>query len=42
MCMDYFTNDTIKNYVANLRRYFHENPELSGEEINTTKRIKKS
>lgn len=30
-----------KDYVINLRRYFHENPELSWEEINTSKRIRK-
>lgn len=28
-----------KDYIFNLRRYFHENPELSWQEINTTKRI---
>lgn len=30
-----------KEYVINLRRYFHENPELSWEEVNTSKRIRK-
>lgn len=30
-----------KDYVINLRRYFHENPELSWEEVNTSKRIRK-
>lgn len=30
-----------KDYVINLRRYFHENPELSWEEVNTSKRIQK-
>src|SRR5665648_106908 len=29
-----------KEYVINMRREFHENPELSSEEIRTTKRIK--
>lgn len=28
-----------KNYIYGLRRYFHQNPELSWEEINTTKKI---
>lgn len=28
-----------KDYVINLRRYFHENPELSWKEVNTSKRI---
>lgn len=28
-----------KDYIFNLRRYFHENPELSWEEVNTTRRI---
>lgn len=28
-----------KDYIYNLRRYFHKNPELSWEEINTTKKI---
>lgn len=30
-----------KDYVINLRRYFHENPELSWKEVNTSKRIQK-
>ncbi len=30
-----------KEYVINLRRYFHENPELSWKEVNTSKRIQK-
>lgn len=30
-----------KDYVINLRRYFHENPELSWGEVNTSKRIRK-
>lgn len=30
-----------KDYVINLRRYFHENPELSWKEVNTSKRIRK-
>lgn len=30
-----------KDYVVNLRRYFHENPELSWKEVNTSKRIQK-
>lgn len=28
-----------REYIYGLRRYFHENPELSWEEVNTTKRI---
>lgn len=28
-----------RDYIYGLRRYFHENPELSWEEVNTTKRI---
>lgn len=31
----------IEEYVVNLRRYFHENPESSLKEYNTSKRIKK-
>lgn len=31
----------IKDYVANIRRHLHENPELGFKEINTTKLIKK-
>ena len=38
--MNYFNNDGLKEYVINLRRYFHENPEISGFEINTTNKIK--
>lgn len=38
--MNYFNNHGLKEYVVNLRRYFHENPELSGNEINTTNKIK--
>lgn len=30
-----------KEYIINLRRYFHENPELSWKEVNTSKRIQK-
>ena len=28
-----------KEYIFDLRRYFHKNPELSWEEVNTTKKI---
>ncbi|MGL5614241.1 M20/M25/M40 family metallo-hydrolase, partial [Cetobacterium sp.] len=38
--MNYFDNEGLKEYVINLRRYFHENPEISGFEINTTNKIK--
>lgn len=31
----------IEEYVVNLRRYFHENPESSLKEYNTSKRIKR-
>lgn len=30
----------IKEYIINLRRFFHQNPELSGEEENTINHIK--
>ena len=28
-----------EDYIISMRRYFHENPELSGKEINTMKVI---
>ncbi len=34
--------DLVKNYeeyIISMRKFFHENPELSGEEINTVKKI---
>lgn len=33
--------EEINNYLINTRRYLHENPELSGEEIETSKFLKK-
>lgn len=33
--------EEINNYLINTRRYLHENPELSGEEIETIKFLKK-
>lgn len=38
--MNYLNNDNLREYVIGLRRYFHQNPEISGHEINTTNRIK--
>ena len=31
--------ENIKNYIIEMRRYFHQNPELSLEEFETTKKI---
>ena len=33
--------EQIRNYVVNLRKHFHQNPELSLEEWETSKRIKR-
>lgn len=33
--------EQIRNYVVNLRKHFHQNPELSMEEWETSKRIKR-
>ncbi|MEI3176238.1 MAG: hypothetical protein V8S96_07060 [Lachnospiraceae bacterium] len=32
--------EQIRNYVVNLRKHFHQNPELSMEEWETSERIK--
>lgn len=32
--------DNIKDYIVEMRRYFHENPELSWKEINTSEKIR--
>ena len=32
----------IENYIINFRRDLHENPELSGQEFETQKRLWKS
>ncbi|WP_096636477.1 M20 metallopeptidase family protein [Clostridium cochlearium] len=32
--------DNVEEYIIKQRRYFHENPELSWEEFNTSKRIR--
>ena len=37
MDIEKFIHDNI-DYLIETRRYFHENPELSGEEKNTYKR----
>lgn len=37
--MNYLENVELINYVKELRRYFHQNPELSGKEFKTTKKI---
>lgn len=37
--MSYLENNELELYVKNLRRYFHMNPELSGEEIKTADKI---
>ena len=31
--------ENIKDYIIEMRRYFHQNPELSLEEFETTKKI---
>lgn len=31
----------IEDYIIGLRRYFHENPEISGKEFETRKKIVK-
>ena len=33
--------EELRNYVVNLRKHFHMNPELSLEEWETSKRIKR-
>ena len=31
---------TVEGYMIEMRRHFHENPELSGKEVNTLETIK--
>lgn len=32
--------DNVSDYIVEMRRYFHENPELSWKEVNTSKKIR--
>lgn len=34
-----YINSEIEEYIISMRRHFHENPELSWEEMETSKRI---
>lgn len=34
-----YINAEIENYIIELRRHFHENPELSWKEVKTSQRI---
>ncbi|NLW43125.1 MAG: amidohydrolase [Tissierellia bacterium] len=36
-----YINEDIEKYIIEMRRHFHENPELSWEEVETSKRILK-
>ena len=34
-----YISKEIEDYIIDMRRHFHENPELSWEEVKTSKRI---